>query len=358
VTDDCLKLTAYFGEHERVGHDLVCDALLELYERYELRVAVLLRGTEGFGLKHTLHTQRLLTLSEDLSLVSVAVDARDRIEEMLPELQSLFPKGLITLERARMLTGPLASGELPQSLHEATKLTVYCGRTERVDGRPAYVEVVDVLRRSGVAGATVLLGVDGMVHGARARARFFSRNAEVPLMIVSVGDAEAIAAALPHISSSLDRPVITLERVRVCKRDGALLEEPRYLPEADDAGLGIWEKVMVYAGEQARSGTHPLYVDLIRRLRLSGAAGATALRGIWGYSGDHPPHGDRFFSLARHVPVITVIVDRPEAVRDWWRIVDEVTVHAGLVTTEMVPAFYAAGASHRRGGLQLARHHR
>ena len=36
----------------------------------------MLRGAEGFGLKHHLRTDRLLTLSEDLPLVSVAVDTR------------------------------------------------------------------------------------------------------------------------------------------------------------------------------------------------------------------------------------------------------------------------------------------
>ena len=33
-----------------------------------------MRGVEGFGAKHHLRTDRLLTLSEDLPLVSVAVD--------------------------------------------------------------------------------------------------------------------------------------------------------------------------------------------------------------------------------------------------------------------------------------------
>ena len=40
------------------------------------RPSVLLRAVEGFGIKHTLRTQRFLTLSEDLPLVAVAVDER------------------------------------------------------------------------------------------------------------------------------------------------------------------------------------------------------------------------------------------------------------------------------------------
>ena len=37
-----------------------------------------MRGVAGFGVKHHLHTDRLLTLSEDLPIVSVAVDTRRR----------------------------------------------------------------------------------------------------------------------------------------------------------------------------------------------------------------------------------------------------------------------------------------
>lgn len=357
MNDDCLKLTVHFGESDRTGHRLLSDALVDLFERHELHAAVLMRAVEGFGIKHQLRTDRLLTLSEDLPLVAVAVDERDRIERVLPEVTELLGGGLITLERARLLHDGLDLVGLPEQLHEATKLTIYLGRDERVAGRTAFAAVVDYLHERGLAGATVLLGVDGMAHRRRQRARFFSRNDAVPVMIVSVGAGHAIAEALPGLDEMLRDPIVTLERVRVCKRDGELLAEPVHLPEQDDAGLGIWQKLMIYAGEQARHDGHPLYIQLLRRLREEGASGATSLRGIWGFSGDHAPHGDSLRSLRRRVPVVTTIVDRPEAIRRWFAIVDECTDEAGLVTSEMVPAFHAVAAERRFGGLHLARLH-
>jgi PII-like signaling protein len=353
--DDCLKLTTYFGERDRAGGAFLGDALVDLYERRAFETSVVLRGVEGFGIKHHLQTARLLTLSEDLPLVSIAVDTRDRIQSALDEVTALVNHGLVTLERARMLTGRVGAVRLPEDLHEATKLTVYVGRQQRIADRPAHVAIVDALRRHGVAGATVLLGVDGTAHGVRQRARFFARNAEVPLMIISVGEGGAIARALPDLGAMLQRPLMTLERVRLCKRDGVLLSEPAHLPDSDPTGLGIWQKLMVYAGEQARHGGRPLYVELVRRLREAGAAGATALRGVWGYHGDHAPHGDRLWTLRRHVPVLTVIVDTPERIRRWFAIVDELTDETGLVTSEMVPAFHATGPGIATGGLTLAR---
>ncbi len=348
MNEDCLKLTIYFGERDRAERGFLADALVGIFARRELQTSVVMRGTSGFGAKHKLRTDRLLTLSEDLPIVAVAVDRRDRIEAALHEVEALSFDGLVTLERARMLTGDLEVVELPPALHEATKLTVYVGRRARVGSRPAYEAVVDLLHRHGVAGATVLLGVDGTAHGVRERARFIGRNADVPLMVVSVGAGERIAAALPELGRMLARPLLTLERIRVCKRDGLRLASPVDVPEDDPP---VWQKLMVYASEQSRHDGGPLYAELVRRLRGAGAAGATSLRGIWGYHGDHAPHGDRLWQIRRRVPVLTVVVDTPANMRRWYEIVDELTTRTGLVTSEIVPA---RRAGNRRGGDAVA----
>jgi PII-like signaling protein len=354
VNRDGLKLTSYFGERDRDDERFLADTLVDLYARHELSVSILMRGVEGFGLKHRLRTDRLLSLSEDLPVVSVAVDARERIERVLPVVQALPHPGLVTLERARLLTDDVRPARLPEELGEATKLTIYLGRQERVYGMPGFAAVCDLLYRRGVAGATVLLGVDGTARGVRQRARFFGRNAEIPLMIIAVGAGEPIARVLPELGGLLRRPLLTLERVRVCKRDGELLSCPEELPGTDEHGLAYAQKLMVYTSEQAHFDGEPMHLALIRRLRAAGVGGATCLRGIWGFHGDHAPHGDRFFQLRRHVPVLTVIVDLAERIGAAFAIVDEVTRERGLVTSEMVPAAMATTEQRRYGGLRLA----
>jgi PII-like signaling protein len=357
MDEDCLKLTTYFGERHRTDDQFVADALLDLYGRREVRISVLLRGVMGFGLKHRLRTDRLLTLSEDLPVVSVAVDTRKRIEGLLDEVVSIKRHGLITLERARMLTSAIPLAPLPEELHEATKLTIYVGRQERAGGSPAYVAVCDLLHRRGIAGATVLLGVDGTAHGVRERAHFIGRNANVPMMIIAVGSGERISGVLAELGLLLPRPLLTVERVRVCKRDGQLLSRPSELPRTDERGLALWQKLMVYTSEQARHGGEPLYVALVRRLRKRGASGATCLKGIWGFHGDHPPHGDRLAQIRRRVPVVTIVVDTPERIAEWFEVVNELTDRVGLVTSEMVPAVAALeDGEPAHGGLRLARH--
>jgi PII-like signaling protein len=357
LNEDALKLTMYFGERDRSGDRFTADALLEAFERRAFRTSVLLRGIEGFGIKHRLQTHRLLTLSEDLPIVAVAVDGRPRIEAALPEVLELAGHGVVTLERSRLLAGHVSPTMLPERIDEQTKLTIYCGRQERIGRHPAFVALVDLLHAHGIAGATALLGVDGTANGIRRRARFFSRNAEVPLMIICVGDGAAIARVLPAVAERMHEPLLTLERVQVCKRDGELLSRPHEMDVRDEAGLARWRKLMVYSGEAARHKGRPVYVELVRRLRAAGAAGATTLRGIWGYHGDHPPHGDKLLAIRRHVPTVTIVVDAPERIDDWFDIVDELTDERGLVTSEIVPALRATAPDVVHGGLRLADPH-
>lgn len=358
MSQDGLKLTTYFGERSRVKGVLLADELLDIHARHRIRSSILLRGAQGFGAKHRLRSDRLLTLSEDLPLVSVAVDGREQIERLLADVGSISHEGLMTLERARLYDGArgseqgIAPDEIERSLitgtgpnvgqvaqdRQPTKLTIYLGRHDRVDGSPAFTSVCQALHESGVAGTTVLLGVDGTRAGVRARARFFARNQNVPLMVISVGDPPRISAAIGRLEQILTEPLFTLERVRVCKRDGILLEQPHDKASITEHGMDMRQKLTVVISEAALHERRSVYAELVRRLRTANAAGATSLRGIWGFHGDHPPHGDRLLSIRRHVPVVTETIDAPERIAALFPIVDQLTREQGLVTSELVPA--------------------
>ncbi|MGN6275074.1 MAG: DUF190 domain-containing protein [Solirubrobacterales bacterium] len=318
MNGELLKLTACFGERERVGEGLLVDSLFDDFDRHGVHTSVLMRGVEGFGLRHHLRTDRLLSLSEDLPVMAEAVDERARIEGVLEELPGPVERGLVTLEPVRSSPEP-ADGDV--------RLTVYLHRRRRAGGVPAFVAACDLLHRHGVAGATALLGVDGTVEGARRRARFLSANADVPMTVVAVGGGESIAAALPELDRLLESPLTTTEAVRVCKRDGEAVTRP----DADG-----WQRLTLYSSESATVGGHAVHHELIRRLRQAGARGATAVRGIWGYHGDHAPHGDRLFQLRRRAPIVTTVVDASDRIAAWFEIADELTPERGLITSEPV----------------------
>src|SRR5664280_2195336 len=188
MLDDALKLTAYLGERDRCGGQLLADAVSEVCERHGVRASMLLRGIEGFGIRHRLQTERLLSLSEDLPILATALDTPVRMMAVLEDIRRITRHGLITLERVRMVDAEALDPGFSPPAGEV-KLTIYLGRRERAAGRPAYMAVVDCLQRHGLDGATVLLGLDGTAHGERRRGRFLARNEHVPLCLLYTSDA-------------------------------------------------------------------------------------------------------------------------------------------------------------------------
>lgn len=360
MDEECLKLTTYLAERRRTDEGFVSDVLLGLYGRHGIATGIVLRGIGGFGTGRNLRTDESLTLSEDPPVAIVAVDTKTKIEALLDPVLAVKQRGLLTLERARLLRdgGKLqAPLELPDELREAVKLTIYVGRKERVGGVPAYVALCDLMHRRRIAGASVFLGVDGVIQGHRQRARFFGRNANVPMMVVAVGSGDRIGRVLPELGELLRQPMFTLERVRVCKRDGELLERPHALPGVDEHGLPLWQKLMIYTSESALHDGVPIHRALLQRLRQRETPdGATVVRGIWGYHGDHRPHGDKLLSLRRRVPVVTIVIDTPANIADCFDVVDELTRDEGLVTSEMVPALVSDDGDAGRGGPSMANH--
>ncbi|HTB71239.1 MAG TPA: DUF190 domain-containing protein [Solirubrobacteraceae bacterium] len=353
----CVKLTTYFGERDRVDGRLLADELLAIYERRGVRLSTLFRGAEGFGRLHHLHTERLLTLSEDLPVIATALDSPERIEALLTDVLAIKRRGLMTLERA-LLLGAAADEQRSErrdtfanalafagGAGHGRKLTIQVGRRERVGNRPAFVAVCELLHERGLAGASVLLGVDGLREGRRTRARFIARNADVPMSIVAVGAAEPIAALVPELARILREPLITLERVRICKRDGELLEQPHALAAADEQGRAAWQKLTVYSSHDATHDGRSLHLEIVRRMRAGDAAGVTCVNGMWGFHGAHAPHGDRLLQLRRHVPVLTIAIDSPEKAARSFVLIDELTREHGLVTSEVVPAMQALSAN-------------
>ena len=352
--DISLKLTAYFPERERAGSRFLAEEMFDLFAERRVATSVMLRGISGFGHRRIIRTDESLTLSDDPTVAIVAVDDPSTIGGLAPEVVDMTGSGLITVERARLLDATTTGVPLPDG-DDAVKLTVYVGRNRRIHGIPAYKAVCELLRRNGFDGAWVFLGVDGTVHGERHRARFIARNADVPLMIIAVGQSQEVARSVADLEAMLDRPLMTVERARLCKNEGRLLNHPAALPNTDARGRPLWQKLAIFTSEADRFDGVPIHRALVRRLWESRtASGVTVLRGVWGFQGEREPHGDKVFQFGRQVPVLTIIVDTPESIAASFPIVDELTAHCGVVTSEMVPARITREGGRQHGGTDLA----
>ena len=102
MTDDYLKLTAYFGERLRSENRFLADALLDLYGGSAVATSVVLRGIASFGPHHQLRSDQLLSMSEDPPIAVAAVDTADSIVPLADRVVAMTTRGLITLERAQL----------------------------------------------------------------------------------------------------------------------------------------------------------------------------------------------------------------------------------------------------------------
>ena len=62
---------------------------------------------------------------------------------------------------------------------------------------------------------------------------------------------------------------------------------------------------------------------------------------MWGFRGEHAPHGGSALRLGLHVPAVTIVIDAPDRIPAAFAIIDELTAERGLVTSETVPVIRA-----------------
>ena len=93
---------------------------------------------------------------------------------------------------------------------------IYIGESDHWEGRPLHEAIVERLRTSGIAGATVLRGIEGYGRAARVHTAHILRLSEdLPILIEVVDREDRLRAILPQIDAMVDGGLITLEHVEV-----------------------------------------------------------------------------------------------------------------------------------------------
>lgn len=95
-------------------------------------------------------------------------------------------------------------------------LRIFVGENDKHEGRPLYEWIVQRAREQGLAGATVLRGIEGFgAHSRLHTAKILRLSSDLPIVIEIVDTEEKIESFLPLIDDAVGEGLATIEKVEV-----------------------------------------------------------------------------------------------------------------------------------------------
>jgi len=99
---------------------------------------------------------------------------------------------------------------------EGKLLRIFIGESDTWHGRPLYEAIVARVREEGLAGATVLRGIEGFgAHSRIHSSRILRLSEDLPVVAEIVDTAENVDRVLPLLDEMVSEGMVTLERVEV-----------------------------------------------------------------------------------------------------------------------------------------------
>ncbi|MBI5375452.1 MAG: DUF190 domain-containing protein [Candidatus Schekmanbacteria bacterium] len=102
---------------------------------------------------------------------------------------------------------------LPEEGH---LLRIFIGESDKHDGIPLYEWIVKKAREFGLAGATVLRGLEGFgAHSRVHTAKILRLSTDLPIVVEIVDTKDKIENFLPVIDDAIPEGLATLEKVQI-----------------------------------------------------------------------------------------------------------------------------------------------
>ena len=99
---------------------------------------------------------------------------------------------------------------------EGTLLRVFIGESDTWHGKPLYDAIVELARKEGLAGATVIRGMEGFgAHSRLHTSRILRLSEDLPVVIEIVDGDEQIDRILPALDEMVEEGMVTVEPVHV-----------------------------------------------------------------------------------------------------------------------------------------------
>jgi hypothetical protein len=99
---------------------------------------------------------------------------------------------------------------------EGQLLRVFIGESDHWHGRPLYEAIVLLARQKGLAGATVLRGLEGFgAHSRLHTARLLRLSEDLPIVVEIIDMPDRVQGLLPELDGMIDEGMMTVEPVHI-----------------------------------------------------------------------------------------------------------------------------------------------
>lgn len=99
------RLRIFVGEAQQWHGKPLARALLEVIQQHGAAGATIWKGVEGFGPEHHLSTDRLPDVADNLPVIVEVVESEEWVERVLPHLDTLVGRGMITVSPVEIVQG-------------------------------------------------------------------------------------------------------------------------------------------------------------------------------------------------------------------------------------------------------------
>lgn len=100
-------------------------------------------------------------------------------------------------------------------------LTIMVGESDQWHHRPVFTEIVHRTHRAGLAGATVLRGIESFGASSRIHTtRLLSLSEDLPVVVLIIDTAEKVRAFVPELDELVGEGLVIIDEVEVIRYVG------------------------------------------------------------------------------------------------------------------------------------------
>jgi PII-like signaling protein len=220
------KVAIYVAEDQQYHGNAAYAAILDFLFFRGISGATVTRGIAGFGADHHMHTSRLVELATRLPVKVEFIESPEKVNELLPKLQSMVGSGLIEMHDTTIVKPAHTSKEQAAAIakpalkreSKAKLMRIFVGENDKWHGKPLYEGIVSGLRAHDIAGVTVYRGILG--YGANRRIHkdaALSLSHDRPILLTIIDTEEKLRAFMPVLDEMVQQGLVVLSDVDVIK---------------------------------------------------------------------------------------------------------------------------------------------